>query len=99
MAEPVSAASPDEFRTIAEVIQAQRFPKGIKPTNYSIEFGEDSTGQPSVWIFLGVDEDHQDPPKGWISEVGDFVSQLRKSLLDNRRVRHWPYIELKASRN
>ena len=96
MAEPTFAASLDELRMIDEVVQAQHFPKGVKPTNYSIEFGEDSTGQPSVWIRLAIDDDHRDPSKSWISEVGDFLAELRKSLL-NKPIRHWPYIELKTS--
>lgn len=89
------SGSQNERRLIDEVVSSQRFPKGLT-RNYKVEFGEDSTGQPSVWIRLVVDDEHQNPTTTWIVEVRDFVAILRKELLE-KPLSHWPYIELTSS--
>lgn len=94
MIEPASE-SLAELRVINEVVASRQFPVGVESTNYDVVFGEDAAGSAAVWIRLGVDEEHSNPSKEWVSQVSEFVSKLRRDLLD-RHIRHWPYIELKA---
>ena len=82
-----------ELRVINETVGSRQLPVGVE--TYDVEFGEDAAGNAAVWIRLAIDEEHSNPSKEWISQVGEFVSKLQLDLLD-RHLRHWPYIELKA---
>ena len=84
----VGAASAAEADRIRTIINKHRRPRGV--LTWDAEYGEDSTGEPAVWIrFHFNDEDGISKPK--IHELTDFVQSVRSDLL-KAKIGRWPYV-------
>ena len=82
-----------EAAIVREVVGKLPLPPNVR--GYDIEFGEDSTGYPSVWISLTI-EDELNPSPQVISALSRFVDEVTDELV-RRRLRHWPYIRYRPA--
>ena len=84
----VGAASAAEANRIRAVINRHPRPRGV--LTWDAEYGEDSTGDPGVWIWFHFkDENGISQPK--IDELTDFVQSVRADLL-KAKIGRWPYV-------
>jgi hypothetical protein len=82
------AAMVPEANQIRTLVNRHKAPKGVR--TWSAEYGEDSTGEPAVWIWFHFkDEDGISQRK--IHELTDFVQSVRSDLLD-AKIGRWPYV-------
>lgn len=77
-----------EVKLINSVIKRHRFPSGVK--TWSAEYGEDSTGDPAVWIWFHYKDDEGASQQN-IHELSDFVHLIRDHLLE-ADIGRWPYV-------
>jgi hypothetical protein len=82
------AASLAEARRIREIVNRHRRPGGV--LTWNAHYGEDSTGEPAVWIWFQFRDDYG-ISQSKIHELTDFVRSVRDDLLDARLGR-WPYV-------
>jgi len=78
----------DEDRIVRDIVQRRPLPETVR--SFVVEFGEDSTGDPAVTIWLIVD-DNPNPPKRALDLVTRFVRETESDLL-SAGLSHWPYI-------
>jgi hypothetical protein len=93
-----SATSPPEAAQIRRIVDARlrkdgRMLHGVKAVE--VDFGEDSTGDPAVWISLTVD-DEISPSQQRISELSDLARSLRDEILKTG-IAYWPYVNFRVS--
>lgn len=69
------------------------FPHGIE--GYDVQFGEDSTGDASVWVSFIIPENHAPPPER-IKALRKFAEEIRAELLD-AHLSHWPYVQFRET--
>jgi hypothetical protein len=87
----------EEIDREAQIVQGI-LAKWKRPSNVrdvSFEFGEDSTGDPAVWIWLTVDDELQ-PSNQSISGLNRFVTDVRSDLL-RAGLSYWPYVRFRAA--
>jgi hypothetical protein len=85
------AASVAEARRIRSLVNGFKRPRGV--LTWNAEYGEDSTGDPAVWIWFHFkDEDGVSQRK--IEELTDFVEAVRSKLLQANLGR-WPYVRFR----
>ena len=77
-----------ESETIRRVLQSVRLPADVK--SYKLEFFEDSTGVPAVWIILTVDKDNN-PSDVKIKKLAELKRRITSALFENEFAR-WPYV-------
>jgi hypothetical protein len=65
-----TGASLPEVKLIDSVIKRHRLPSGVK--TWSAEYGEDSTGEPAVWIWFHYKDD-EGISQQKIHELSGFV--------------------------
>ena len=82
-----------ETKIVEDIVRKWRLPPNVR--RFDVEFGEDSTGDPAVWIWLLVD-DELSPSSQSISRMERFVTDVRSELL-RKGLRHWPYFRLRAA--
>ena len=75
------------------VLKQQHFPYGIR--QFDLEFGEDSTGDPAVWIWFPIDDD-PDPSKEKLSRLNRLVRQTR-DMIREYGITRWPYVNFRAA--
>jgi hypothetical protein len=83
-------ASGDEalfFRDLMEKWSNQRY-------RLQFRFGEDSDGEPAVWITLFVQPD-VNPSRETINEIDQLSESIRNEVI-NSDFRRWPYIQVKT---
>ena len=86
--EVTGAASAAEARRIRTLVNRHKFPQGV--LTWNAEYGEDSTGDPAIWIWFHFkDQDNISQDK--IHELTDFVQTVRSDLLDGK-IDRWPYV-------
>lgn len=79
-------------KAIKKALAAIRKPTEVKGVDW--EFGEDSTGDPAVWIFLKLD--HDDPSPEAVKKLSDYVSALTHKILD-QDTEYWPFVRFKVA--
>jgi hypothetical protein len=82
----------EEARKIREVLEGVDFPPGV--VAWDFEIGNDSTGDPAVWIWIFVDEDVVRRKK-----VDDVMEPTRKRIrdaLDAAGIQRWPYVRVRT---
>jgi|ERR1700722_7310586 hypothetical protein len=82
------AATVAEAKRIRAIVNRHKFPGGV--LTWNAEYGEDSTGDPAIWIWFHYrDEDGISQDK--IHELTDFVRSVRSDLLE-AKIGRWPYV-------
>ena len=82
------APSAAEANRIRGVVNKHKFPRGVR--GWTAEFGEDSTGDPAVWIWFYV-KDEAEYSDRRIDELASFTDLIRSGLVD-ARLSGWPYV-------
>jgi hypothetical protein len=82
------AASVAEASRIRTLINRHKRPRGI--LTWNAEYGEDTAGEPAVWIWFHI-RDEDKIPQERVKELTDFVEAVRSKLLDSHLDR-WPYV-------
>jgi len=94
---PNKGSSADEAQRIRDalnvVLKQQQFPYGIK--GFDLEFGEDATGDPAVWISFPIDDDLH-PSKEKLSRLNKLVQQTH-DMIREYGVSRWPYVRFRAA--
>jgi hypothetical protein len=85
-------ASVGEARAIQDILKGRPWPPAVK--GFELEFGEDSTGDPAVWVWLMIDDDVS-PPAEKIKELGRFRRGLVSAIMD-AGLSHWPYVRFRT---
>jgi hypothetical protein len=82
------AATVAEASRIRALVNQHKRPRGV--LSWNAEYGEDSTGDPAVWIWFHF-EDKDGISKRKIHELTDFVESVRSDLLQ-AKIGRWPYV-------
>lgn len=84
----------DEAADITAFLRGQNFPPAVK--GFELEFEEDWSGEPAVWVWLLLDEDvgYSAPEMPGLSE---FARRLQARLLE-WQIRRWPYVSFRVRR-
>ncbi|HEX9904641.1 MAG TPA: hypothetical protein VGA77_06725 [Propylenella sp.] len=83
----------EEERQISQIVGRHPLPPSVREVQYS--FGEDSTGNPAVWIVYVV-EDDQDPSQRRISELNELATTVRNEILRSD-IERWPYVQFRPA--
>ncbi|MDQ2803486.1 MAG: hypothetical protein M3Y41_12700 [Pseudomonadota bacterium] len=78
----------EDERTIRQVVASRPWPEAVE--DVELEFGEDSSGDPAVWVWLLVAPDLE-PPAATMRELSDFAQSIRWGLTEPD-LKHWPYV-------
>lgn len=62
---------------------------------FQLEFGEDSTGTPAVWVWFIVDDD-LNPSKAKLSSANTLAQRIRSEVIRSGQGR-WPYVSFRAA--
>jgi hypothetical protein len=88
---PPSAASGKEARIFHEIVGRHgALPEGVRRVEF--RFGEDSAGEPAVWIVFVASNDLK-PSKGKIADLQRVADEVRSEVLRSDSQR-WPYVEI-----
>jgi hypothetical protein len=82
-----------EAKIVRDAVEKWCLPPNVR--GFDIEFGEDSSGDPAVWIWLTI-EDELKPSAQSISNLNGFVTNVRSDLL-RRGPTHWPYVRYRRA--
>ncbi len=77
---------------IRTVLRRSGFPAAVK--GYEIEFGEDHSGDPAVWIWLLVREETE-PSKIFLDELIPYARAIGRELVE-AQLGHWPYVRFRT---
>jgi len=80
--------SADDADAVRNIVAGLDLPDGLR--SFAVELGDDSTGDPAVWIAFFVEDDLK-PSKKKIDEL-NRVSDLVTSLLLREVPQRWPYV-------
>lgn len=61
---------------------------------FKLDFGEDSTGTPAVWVSFIVEDDPQ-PSKELVEAANRLANAVTRELID-QEFRWWPYVRFVA---
>jgi hypothetical protein len=82
----------EENRLINETIESLELPEHV--SGYSIQFDQEPSGDPAVWInFIVEGDDGKAFPKSEISALTKFTNKVRVLLLE-KHIQSWPYVRL-----
>ncbi len=94
---PTRETNAEEARRINDalnvILKQQHFPYGIR--HFDVEFGEDATGDPAVWISFPI-EDDPDPSTEKLSNLNRLVHQVQ-DMIREYGVTRWPYVRFRAA--
>lgn len=62
---------------------------------FQLEFGEDSTGTPAVWVWFIVDDDLK-PSQEKLASANTLVKTVRSELIRSGEER-WPYVSFRTA--
>ena len=78
---PSFGASPSEARLVHRLVRQAAKPAGFE--TFEIEFGEDSTGDPAVWIWFTISENFPTSKQG-IGRLGELARAVKQKILASR---------------
>ena len=83
-----AAVSAKEDRLLRALVRQHKLPPGVH--GFDLEYGQDSTGYPSVWVLFVTDDDLK-PPAAWIAQLSDLAHKVTEGILAAGTNR-WPYV-------
>lgn len=63
--------------------------------DFGVEFGDDSTGDPAVWIKFEIDQD-DDPSTQKVNALNELTDSVTRLLLERLGPDPWPYVRFRA---
>ncbi|MBI3709287.1 MAG: hypothetical protein HY246_16665 [Proteobacteria bacterium] len=85
--------STQEVERIRDLMKGRALPAGVK--NYEIELGEDSTGQPAMWIWFLVESSFQ-PTKETLDRLNDLARSFKATIF-KAGIDRVPYVRLRST--
>ena len=82
-----------ETAIVRGILDKWQLPSNVRGTD--LEFGEDSNGEPAVWIWLTVDDELK-PSDESIVGLNWFVTNVRSELL-RAGLHYWPYVRFRPA--
>jgi hypothetical protein len=82
-----------EEKLVRGILRKWTLPPNVR--GFDVDFGEDSAGDPAVWIWLAVDDEVQ-PSDQSIAGLAKFVRDVRSDLL-RAGLRYWPYVRFRPA--
>jgi hypothetical protein len=82
-----------EEKIVRRILEKWTLPSNVH--GFDVDFGEDSAGDPAVWIWLMVDDEAQ-PSDQSIARLAHFVREVRSDLL-RAGLRYWPYVRFRPA--
>ena len=79
-------------KVVQEMLASPGRPVDIK--QFKVELGEDSSGEPAIWVWLDVAPDAQS--KGQVSVLRNFGDALRDTVIA-KGVSLWPYVRFREA--
>jgi len=92
MAKRKSYTESSEVRSIRSALKKVRFPKGI--ANLDFDLGNDSTGDPAVWIWIVVKDAAADVAAS--AETATRLSRDIRQALHKAGSDRWPYLSFRT---
>lgn len=88
--------SPTDFGTDAAEIRklVSKFAAPAGYDRFQLEFGEDATGDPAVWVWFIVEDDPM-PSKEQVALASALAENVRNVLIDSGHD-WWPYVGFRA---
>lgn len=77
-----------EAKKIHALLRRRRLPPSVR--GFALEFGEDSTGDPAVWIWFEVDDDLR-PSSRKLEELSELARSVTADIL-KKDFGRWPYV-------
>lgn len=62
--------------------------------HFQLEFGEDSTGTPAIWVWFIVDDDLK-PSQEKLASANTLAQEVRSELI--RSEERWPYVNFRTA--
>ena len=84
----LAAVSAKEDRSLRALVRKGKLPPGVH--GFDLEYGQDSTGYPAVWVLFVADDDLK-PPAAWIVQLSDLARKVTDDILATGTNR-WPYV-------
>lgn len=75
---------------IEKVVSNMKLPDEVR--SFDLNFSEDSTGMPAVWVNLHISEDYK-PSANKINKFVALKKEVSRKILDTN-VETWPYVRL-----
>jgi len=75
---------------INQVLEKIKLPAEVR--SFDLNFAEDSTGAPAVWVNFHIPEDYK-PSAAKIDKFVAFKKEVSRKILD-ADVQTWPYVRL-----
>ncbi|MBI1776607.1 MAG: hypothetical protein HYR63_14775 [Proteobacteria bacterium] len=79
------------------MVSKLKLPAGVK--RFELQFGDDSTGDPAVWVLFIIDDDLNPSPKK-VSEFSKLAQEVTADLLaklPKKGIERWPYVQFRAA--
>ncbi len=86
--------SPEDARLFHDLVR-RRFPLPDGFRTVKFRFGEDSAGDPAVWIVFIVEKDDLSPSRERIAEIRR-AGEAMKSEVRRTGTERWPYIAMET---
>ena len=86
-------APDNESRRIYNVIKDRALPPGVR--KLEVELGEDSTGEPAVWIWFLIQPGFE-PTKDRLARINDFARKVKTAISD-AGVERVSYVRLRSA--
>ncbi len=84
----VTAAGRDEAKRIRALVRENAAPEGFG--SFELQFGEDWTGDPAVWVRFAIDPDYPTDKKS-IEKLTRLELRVISALL-RAQIDHYPYV-------
>ncbi len=85
----------EETEIVEAVLRKQKLPDGV--LGFEFQFGEDSTGDPALWIWFDVLDDLA-PSKQKLTAYGSLAKAVKNELRE-KRISYWPFVRFRAAEN
>jgi hypothetical protein len=82
-----------DAKVVEDVLAVHPLPRSVR--DRSFEFGEDSTGDPALRVWLIVDNELNPKPED-VEARHQYARELRSDLL-TRSLFHWPYVGFRSA--
>jgi hypothetical protein len=81
----------EDLQIVVTLIEGLSIPAGV--LSYDIQFDDDSTGDPSIFVMVTINDKHFTSRKKHLNELVAFMNEVTRQALMNG-VSRWPYVKL-----
>lgn len=93
MASPTLHSESEDRQLLEALIKGMGIPPGV--LSFDIEFHDDSTGDPSIFLLVKIDEKFIEARRKRFNELWTFTDDVQRQAL-KLGISRWPYVRLVA---